>query len=186
MIIGEAVDFDDKGEVSKHLREAARLVNEGLGEDLGSSIERLHKAQELFHEAVAIRFAPVLNQEISRLPKGTLEEKRAVCRIVNDSLRALGLAIRCPKTEQPAMLFANHGADQGRFQITLIAPDGNPSRTVSTINLPELKLRPHLYRDTVRMQGGWVDEVQRRTSRKGSAKSEEADKSRGTLDAGGR
>jgi hypothetical protein len=83
---------------------------------------------------IAQRMAPALNQRLTELPQKTLAEKQDLCRWVNEELRSSGLAIRCPKTELPAILHADPGfyPDVGRFQIELIGKSNHRKKTVSS------------------------------------------------------
>ena len=96
----------------------------------------------VFREALAARDGAALNAYLQSFPLGTLAGKREAVTAVNARLRALGLAIRCPKTAQPARLVAHLGdhPDVGRFQIELLGPDRR--RTVSSPEPPVLDLVP--------------------------------------------
>lgn len=110
--------------------------------------QHLRNARQLFHEQVAIQVAPLLNKYLEKVPKSTLQEKQELAKWVNAELRSLGLAVRCPKTGQAAMLRADPGHDEehGRFQIALISNDLARKRTVSSPELFQLDLMANFER----------------------------------------
>ena len=98
---------------------------------------------------VAAALQSRLNAHLLSFPHETYAEKQEIASWVNEELRRLGLAIRCPKTGEPAILVADvqGGVDSpSRFRLEITDKDGRRARTFSSRNLPELELRE----DTVR------------------------------------
>lgn len=100
------------------------------------------------HEHIAREFEPLLNAHVAQLPQSTAAEKQVLVRRVNDVIRALGLAIKCPKTGMPGMLHADHGANapNGRFQIHVFGSSLGRARSMSARDLFQLTLIPDVSR----------------------------------------
>lgn len=130
--------------IDEKLRRIEQLVSERQREDYESLRARLIEARDLFHDLLAERFTEPFNAHLAAQPSATLQEKQALARAANTDLRSLSLAIRCPKTAQPAILLADPGyrSSAGRFQITLIADATSRARTSSSVALPHADLMP--------------------------------------------
>lgn len=140
-----------KSKDSKLQPRLAKLIKLLQADTLGDyerTARRLRLARETLHEEVAHQLEPVLNQHVQDMPKESFEEKRDLSRWLNAELRNQGLAIRCPKTGKPAMLFADAGHDPstGRFQLTLISDQDGRRRTKSSSELSEFELLAHFDR----------------------------------------
>lgn len=107
--------------------------------------KRLWEARELFHEEIAHQMQDPMNRQLAQMPQATPEEKKSMGRWLNAELRALSLAIRCPKTGEPAIVHVDPWYEsKGRFQIELIEKQGGRRvRTVSSVSLPSLEYCPH-------------------------------------------
>jgi hypothetical protein len=121
------------------------LWRESDSNDYATVKKQLLDLRTFVQEEIARRFGPVLNKELKRSPQQTLLEKQKTARWANSENRSMDLCIRCPKTNEPAMLFADRGRDpaQGRFQIELLSKEGGRRRTVSSSILPTLDLIAH-------------------------------------------
>ncbi len=113
--------------------------------DSGGYVEQAQSLDELLHgfrREMAARLQPVLNAHIQAMPHETHEEKKALARWVNEELRRFDLAIRCPKTGQPSLLFAGPGnhPEIGRFILEHRTPEGKRVRPVQTPELQHLEL----------------------------------------------
>jgi len=130
---------DEGGRSGRRLKQLYELLQPGLNEDYRRASMRLSKAREIFHEEVANQIAGPLNSYLSFQPAGTRLQKQDLSRWLNAELRTLGIAIRCPRTGQPAFLRGGpgHKEDQSRFQICLIASP-QLGRTVTIADLPSL------------------------------------------------
>ncbi|MDL1904525.1 hypothetical protein FBT69_06900 [Synechococcales cyanobacterium CNB] len=108
--------------IDAKLRRIEQLFAERKRDDYESLRARLTEARELFHDALAERFAAAFNAHLAAQPHETLAEKRDLTREANADLRALGLAVRCPRTGEPAMLQTDSGyrPEAGRFQLLLL------------------------------------------------------------------
>jgi hypothetical protein len=126
----------------------------------------LHHARELFHQLVAERFAPAFNTHLASMPRGSLQEKQALAVHANEELRRLGLAIKCPKTGQPAALQADTGRhpEAGRYRIALLAGEPTRKKTTSSAELytVELMARPDRREPLAER---WQDAMQERGDR---------------------
>jgi hypothetical protein len=102
-----------------------------------------------FKNELAAKLQSPLNTHLRALPRATYAEKQSIASTVNGYLRDYGLAIRCPKTNKPAILIADveGGPDSpSRFRFEVRAESGRRIRTVSSRELPELVLME----DTIR------------------------------------
>ena len=87
-----------------------------------------------------------INEQLMSRGSATLAEKQDLSKWANAELRAVGLAIRCPKTGRPSTLLAGPGNQPivGRFQLQHKGLDGKWKRPLSTPTLPYLRLMPDL------------------------------------------
>ncbi|MFO0901190.1 MAG: hypothetical protein U0836_27505 [Pirellulales bacterium] len=110
--------------------------------DYESTMRGLRAARQLFHEFAAARLEPALNRAAAQRPQATLPDKQDLARWINGELRSLGIAVRCPRTGQPALLRGDPGHRQpaGRFQIQLISAEEARRRTSSFATLEPLQL----------------------------------------------
>lgn len=129
---------------------------------VGSVTER----SRAFREQIAAELAPALNAEIGTMPHETLEQKKALADWVNGQLEPLGLAVKCPKTGQPAKLKGDVGdwPGVGRFQFQ-IHEGSKRVRTLTANELPELQIIDAMpARET---QVDWQSKVQDSSRRPG-------------------
>lgn len=119
----------------------AQLLREAEAGDYASISNRLRQARHLFHEHLADLVTEPLNRHLATLPHEELIQKQEISKWVNMELRTLGIAIRCPKTGEPAFLSGTQSSDSahGRFQIR-VASDPNFKRTCSSKDLFRLDL----------------------------------------------
>jgi len=112
----------------------------------GDYAARYKELQELSHEfrtEVARQLGPAMNAHLKKMPQDSYAEKQALASWVNGQLRALGLAIKCPKTGRPANLVADikqAGSDVSRFRLEIRDERGKKTRTFASRELPELEL----------------------------------------------
>lgn len=96
-----------------------------------------------FHCELATAMQPRLNSHLRTLPSDTYAEKQYIATWVNEQLRELGLAIRCPKTGKPANLIADVQAGEdsaSRFRLDVRTDEGGRTRTFSSRDLFDLEL----------------------------------------------
>lgn len=134
-----------KGGIDAQLKRIGELCAERKGDDYESMLNRLTEARELFHGMLAQRLTEPFNAHLAQQPQATLPEKQALTRNANADLRSLGLAIRCPRTSEAAVLHADggHKLTDGRFQIGLIGSGRDRKRTVSSRELFAVELMSH-------------------------------------------
>lgn len=137
---GNVTEKEPKG-IDAKLRRIEQLFAERKRDDYESLRARLTEARDLFHDAMAERFTEAFNAHLAAQPQATLAEKQALSRDANADLRALGLAVRCPKTGDPAMLHGDRGyrPDAGRFQLLLLHSGGH-TKTKSSTSLFQVDL----------------------------------------------
>lgn len=112
--------------------------------DYNGQVERLRALRSSFHEELAAAFEPIFNAALEAAPHEDLESKRALCTAANDTLKSLGLAIRCPRTGQPVIMVADNryeGDEAGRFRLEMRARSGHhATRTLSSPTLVQFEL----------------------------------------------
>jgi hypothetical protein len=125
-------------------RATIRSLFHNLPGEFEAYCAELKSISSTFHEEMAHSLEPVLNAEIRQRPHGELREKQKIASSVNELLRSLRLAIRCPKTGGPAALIADwkdSENDRSRFRIALRDAHGRSVRTFTSYDIPDLKLR---------------------------------------------
>jgi len=153
---GGCMSGEEKNEISDKLRRMNHLLVEREGDSYKDLVNRLMEAQELFFGVLADRLAPSLNDHLTKLPQATPDNKKLIARTLNADLKALGLAIKCPRTGKPAMLHVDFGvvAPKGRFRVELF----DRSRTMASQSLSRVELtRRPLRREA--LSEYWADRV---------------------------
>ena len=132
---------------SIHEKEEAFLT--AIGDSIPSSyLEAVQAVQALshrFHQAIAKAMESRINDFAATLPQHSLIEKREASTQINDMLRGLGLAIRCPETGAPAILVADSatGTDaRSRFRMDSRDRDGRRVRVHHMSSIEHLELMP--------------------------------------------
>jgi hypothetical protein len=93
-------------------------------------------AEELTHlvrQEIIQRITKPFNDTMRQQPSATYEDKKETCKWANDRLRQLGLAIKCPMTGTPGILWGNRArqSDMGRFTVEASVADGERKPTRS-------------------------------------------------------
>ncbi|MCA9217362.1 MAG: hypothetical protein KDB27_30045 [Planctomycetales bacterium] len=102
-------------------------------------------ASGVLRDKAANRVEPVLNEYVRLQPQDSLEQKRALASLINERLQALGLAIRCPITNAPAIIVADQRSDSpniSRFRLRARKPGGGRTTHGVWRELPPLELMP--------------------------------------------
>lgn len=135
------VEKEPKG-IDAKLRRIEQLLGERKRDDYKSLRARLTEARELFHDMLAERFTEAFNAHLAAQPQGTLQEKRSLARHANAELRNLGLAVKCPKTGEPAVFYGDpgHMPEEGRFQLGLASEEASRKRTFTSRTLFRVEL----------------------------------------------
>lgn len=133
---------EDREGIEAQLKRIGDLCAERKRDDYESLHARLMEAREQFHELLAGRLAQAFNKHLASLPQDTLQEKRDLARHANADLRHLGLAVKCPKTGEPAMFYGDPGhiPDKGRFQLGLVSEEAARKRTFTSQTLFQVEL----------------------------------------------
>ncbi len=134
------------GRFTDMFSKAARDELSGLPDDLAARREALTE----FHDAARVEMAralePALNAHLKTLPQDHFREKQAVAKWVNDALRGLGLTIRHPEYDQPALLKANAAGGsltEGKYFFEITDEKGSRHKgRKSYPTLPDLQLMP--------------------------------------------
>ncbi|MGD9691409.1 MAG: hypothetical protein AB7G17_01045 [Phycisphaerales bacterium] len=149
---------------------AARVAKiNDLLQPVAGDFETVHahllELQKAVHEHIASVITEPINRKLASMPHTTKPEKQALGRWCNAVARSLNIAIRDPKTSQPAMLFAGHGGRrplEGSFQIELIDPH-NRRRVATSYALPRLEFMPHYDKQREHMARYWAEKAPRPT-----------------------
>jgi hypothetical protein len=124
------------------LQHAMEEIIVGLPADYDARRDALAGLTDAFRERIARALEPVLNEHLAKEPQSKYDEKKSLSTYVNAELRRFGLAIRCPRTDEPCLLRANPGrqTEQGRFQLEYTDAQGKRHQPQSSSTLPHLEL----------------------------------------------
>lgn len=128
-------------ELEQGLREAVRkVVDKTRGYEEARIAAR--DATRIVQEELARELGESLNGRAASMPQATYEQKKTLANWVNNELRPLGLAVRCPATGRPAVLQASVGNDRavGAFRFDTLAADGGREQRSWATRLPRLEL----------------------------------------------
>lgn len=134
-------------ELRHHLR---RVVEDAEADPLGA----LRAVRDQIQGDLAEIATPLINAEMRERDQGEYESRKSLCSWVNETLRSLGLAVRCPSTDRPGILVANardRSDWKGRFRFETRSTDGQVVRSMTSSTLPEVDLVP----DRARPEGLW-------------------------------
>lgn len=78
------------------------------------------------------------------MPQANYEEKKTLANWINDQLRTIGLAIRCPRSGQPSLLqpATTRDHETGRFRLDYVDEHGHHRNPSSFADLSGLTLMP--------------------------------------------
>jgi hypothetical protein len=101
----------------------------------------LARDNHAWRQELAARLEDALNARIRGMKWDTLDDKKKICDVVNDTAEPLGLAVRCPNTGLPAKLKATSGSriGVGRFYFEVYV-DGQQKKTAYSDTLPDLQV----------------------------------------------
>jgi hypothetical protein len=114
-----------------------------LPRDYQSCRRTLAALSHAFRNELAEAFEGHLNTYIQTLPQQTYQERKVIASFVNEELRELGLAIKCPRSGRPAILIAdvkNSTDGTGRFRLESRNDGGHKYRTRTSSKLFALNL----------------------------------------------
>lgn len=151
----------DKEGLDAQLKRIGDLLGERKRDDYESLLNRLTEARAVFHDMLAQRFAEAFNSHLAAQPQGTLQEKRTLARQANAVLRNIGLAVKCPKTGEPAVFYGDpgHTPEEGRFQLGLASEEASRKRTFTSRTLFRVELMGRPVRREPLAE--WADRVAR-------------------------
>ncbi|MFI4855549.1 MAG: hypothetical protein ACIAQF_11300, partial [Phycisphaerales bacterium JB065] len=112
-----------------------RVLNDP-SRDYSKQVEGLRELKTTFHQELAATFEPAFNAALPQMPHDSLDDKRSLCSMANATLKSLGLAVHCARTDQPAIMVADpqgRGDDVGRFRLEVRTSGGHATRTQSKI-----------------------------------------------------
>jgi hypothetical protein len=92
---------------------------------------------------MASALVPLFNVHVQSLPAESIQQKRDIASWCNRELHELNLAIRCPRTNKPAILVADTRYDgdiKGRFRLSVRDEGGHLIRSGSWSDVPTLEL----------------------------------------------
>jgi hypothetical protein len=107
--VGSFVEEERANE--KKLASVKQRIQQELFHELPASYAERYLAlteiRHVFLQVLAENLQNCLNEHLKSIPEDTLAEKQALATWVNEQLRSLGLAVRCPKTNLPGILTAD-------------------------------------------------------------------------------
>lgn len=158
---------DDDGVRRRQTIEA--LLRPIEGASFEATLERVNDLEHLTKLEIAKQLEPALNQRLRSTPHGTYEEKQSAASWINNTIRPLGLAVRCPNTGRPGIVVADRQGgvdDVGRFRVEIRDEHGGRARTASSKFLPDFELMVDLPRPEPLAK--WTDDIRHRPKSKRS------------------
>jgi hypothetical protein len=125
-------------------RAAIRSLFQDLPGGFSERLSAVVKLRDIFHEEIALAMTAPLNEYFGGLAQDTAAEKTQTATHINGTLRSLGLTIREPKTQLPALLVTDVQASKkdtheiSRFRLEVRDENGQISRPLCARYLPEL------------------------------------------------
>ena len=119
-------------------------IDSAPASDARAALQEARVIERAFLEEIAERIENPVNSHLLRVPHESYAEKLALMRWVNAELRALNLAVACPKSGRPAVLVGDEGHEgaNGRFKIRVVREDGRRAVTSSSVHLSALRFMP--------------------------------------------
>ena len=129
------------------LQQLIKSLFDRLPDGYARHYAKVRSIRQAFHLELAAALAPALNEHVVGLPQDTPEERQEMVAWINQQLRDIGLAVKCPTTGQPAVLVVDRQDRQHpeitRFRFSVRSPEGKQSHTAARRNLGELELTEH-------------------------------------------
>jgi hypothetical protein len=140
---------------SKQQLRLLELLQPKPAETYDAIAKRLREAQTVLHAEIAHQVERPLNKELALMPHELLADKQALAKWLNAEMRALGIAVKCKKSNKPTFLRGAVGYDsvRGRFQLCNLN-DRQSKYTWSSIELVSFEFMPSPVRYTHRPKTG--------------------------------
>jgi hypothetical protein len=126
---------------------ALRSLLGDLPESYAERYAAIQKIRHAFHREMASAVEAPLNAHVAHKPQTKPEERKDLAGWINQQLRDIGLAVRCPKTGNPASLIVDwQYADDPeirRFRFAIRSESGKSCHTAARRELPYLHLTEH-------------------------------------------
>lgn len=114
------------------------------GDNLDAVAQKATTLRHQFHAALAQNIEPLVNAYIASHSQRTDDQKQKLALGLNETLRELGLAMRCPNTGAPSILTVDRRASESnlssRFEFRARQQEGRRKRTASTVELKTVEL----------------------------------------------
>lgn len=137
---------------NRYLQSEAAAALQGMLDRIAAALpvqyaarrEALAELSDVFRASFAAALEPALNAQASAMPQASYEDKKDLAKWVNAQLRALGLAVKDPKTGRPCHLVGSPGnrPDVGRFMLNHRDAGGRLVHGLTSVTLPHLELIP--------------------------------------------
>jgi hypothetical protein len=138
---------DAKQTLDPTIEKLIKSLFDRLPDSYSDRYAKVRSIRRQFHAELADALTATLNEHVVGLPQDTPEERQEMAAWINQQLRDIGLAVKCPATGQPAVLVVDRQDRQHpeitRFRFSVRAPDGKQSHTAARRNLGELVLTEH-------------------------------------------
>ena len=125
---------DEVGTWQVKMRGVLGRQSKGLSE----AKTKLAAAYRGFQKAAADELKPVINAQLSLLASASDEAKKQVIDDIRELLTSLNLAILCPATKQPAMLYAIAPNNRNKHVQFWVKPKNAKSTTFTTVDINEI------------------------------------------------
>jgi hypothetical protein len=123
------------------------LLLTDLPGDYTARYAAIQAIRHAFHREIAVALEPAINERVSQMPQDTPEERQNLASWINEQLRQIGLAAKCPVTGRPASIVVDRQDREHpeitRFRYGVRSEDGKYSHNATSRNLGEFKLTEH-------------------------------------------
>lgn len=129
------------------IKKIGEILQRNPSPEFNTAFSESKQLLSLVKEHLAANIAPVLNKEAQLRPQSTYSDKKDLSRWVNGTLRELGLAIRCSRVAEPAILTASPGPQdsqdaRSRFRLKTGYSTGKETTSESHVRLWDFEFMP--------------------------------------------
>lgn len=137
---------EEPGAIWEAQVQAIQHLSRGLPVEYCRRLGAIAALRAAFHKEMATALEPSLNSFAQHQPHDSIEDRNALASRINGDLRAIGLTLKCPRTQRPGLLVidrkdAEH-PDVSRFRVETLDDRGRRQRTFTSQSLPRFELMP--------------------------------------------
>ena len=134
-----------EGHPEERIARIETLLRRGLSADPKTALKEALELRNAIVDEFARRLSPAINQLMHAGRLDSHKAKRGAAKALTVLLREFGLCLKCPKTGEATVLIGSARDNQlGRFQFMTHRRSDHVKqiRTLSSVTLPDLELRP--------------------------------------------